>query len=113
MAQQPFPITSFQFNNMQPVANGYLLVNLNKDARCATGNISSGVKVKIPLDANGNLTQGNIFYPNIEIFPMDTVYVYSVYDSAGQRVAGPLFINIGYSLPPKGFGLSFGTYFGS
>lgn len=113
MSQVVFPITTFQYSSTQPVANGYMIIHLNKD--CAiTGNggqISARIKIRVPLDAGGEVAEV-LFWPNVELNPSDSVYVYSVYNKDGQRVLGPLSIIIGL-VSGLGFGVAFGSSFGS
>lgn len=113
MAQVLFPITTFQFASTEPVANGYMIIHLNKD--CAiTGNggqVSARIKIRVPLSSGGELAE-TFFWPNSELVPSDSVYVYSIHKQNGQRVLGPLSITIGLA-GGIGFGIAFGSSFAS
>jgi hypothetical protein len=87
MAKIPFPITTYQFANGLPVANGKLSVRLSQEGSVADGQL--GVSpVTIPLNSSGAIVSGT-FWPNSEILPVGTYYVISVYTQQGQLVAGP------------------------
>lgn len=109
----PFPVTTFQLANGDPLANGYLLLNLSKDVSTGTGQLSGKVKVKIQLDSNGEITGTPYpeFYPNITLTPSDSYYIVSIYTSEGERVAGPLSYIVGNT--GGGFGQEFGVSFAS
>lgn len=113
MAQEPFPITQFVFANTLPVAKGYLIIQLNKDVLAPTGQIGSQVKVKVLLDASGEITDSPLFWPNIQLTPNDSLYILNVYTAEGQRVLGPISILLGLTVPPTGFGQAFGSTFAS
>lgn len=111
MAQGLFPITTYQLADTTPVANGYLIINLSKDATASTGPIGSKIKVKVLLDANGKITGAPQFWPNQQLSPSDSVYIVVVYNSQAERIAGPL--NVVVVPTATGFGLAFGSSFGS
>lgn len=111
MAQGPFPITTFQLANGLPVSKGHVVINLSKDATASTGPIGSKIKVAIVLDTNGQITGTPLFWPNAELDPDDTVYIYQVFNGDGQPITRPLYITITQS--GLGFGVSFGVFFGS
>lgn len=115
MAQVPFPITSFQFPNTLPVANGWMTLHLNKDCQLPTnlGQLTGRVKVKVPLNALGQVSDEFTFWPNEELFPPDSSYVMYVYKSNGDLVLGPINIVIGELGNATGFGLAFGSNFAS
>jgi hypothetical protein len=113
MAQETWPITNYQFVNGNPVAFGYLIIHLDKDAVSSTGQVSSRVKVKLSLDGAGMIVSGPVFWPNSQLTPTDTLYIYSVYTQAGQRILGPLSLLVGIIAPSTGFGEAFGSSFGS
>lgn len=112
MSQVSFPIAKFQYGNTSPVANGYVLVNLNKDCRSTSGQVSAGIKSKLTLDATGAVIESPLFWPNVQLTPSDGLYIYSVYTQLGQRVLGPVSMIIGLT-PNLGFGAAFGSSFAS
>lgn len=111
MAQGPFPISFFQLANGFVVANGRVVINLSKDATATTGPLAAKVKVTLTLNENGVVSGSPQFWPNNELDPDDTYYIYQVYNADGQPITGPLYL----TLNPFGFGFgeSFGTSFGS
>ena len=117
MSQVTFPLTTFVLGNTLPVASGYMQIHLSKDCaiQANQGQIAYRRRVRVPLDINGNVSQDFTFWPNIQLSPNDSVYVYSVYTADGQKVLGPVSIVI----PPAsgqgglGFGEAFGSSFGS
>jgi hypothetical protein len=113
MAPGPFPFTIFQLANALPVSNGHVVINLSKDATATTGPIGAKVKVTISLDVNGEITgvPEPLFWPNAELNPTDTYYIYTVYNSNGQPLTGPLYTTVAQS--GVGFGLAFGSNFAS
>jgi hypothetical protein len=115
MAQVPFPITTFQYPNTYAVANGYLIVRLNKDCQVISppGQIGAKLKIKVPLNNGGSPTDTVTFWPNNALDPDDSVYIYSVYNAEGQIILGPASLVITASGSNTGFGESFGTSFGS
>lgn len=112
MAQTPFPVSVFEYANTQPVALGYVVVNLNKDCLSPIGQLSAGVKTRITLNASGTPVNAPTFWPNSQLQPADVLYIYSVYTTLGQRVLGPVSLVIGLT-PSQGFGVAFGSSFGS
>lgn len=115
MPQMSFPLSTFQHSDTTPIANGYLEIHLNKD--CAiqgnSGQISSRRKVRLQLTANGTITVASQFWPNAELVPNDSVYIFSVYTQDGQRVIGPLAVTIAENGTGLGFGSAFGASFAS
>lgn len=93
MAQQPFPITQFQFPNGAPVANGSITIRLNTNGNASENSISAQF-TRIALDSTGTPVGSPVFWPNAEINPPGTYYIVLVYTEAGQRVAGPLSITV-------------------
>lgn len=114
MAQSPFPITTFQFGNTLPVAQGYLQVHLSKDCSLNTttfGQIAARIKVKVKLNTEGVPDSTVLFWPNSELLPNDSSYIYSVYTQDGQLVLGPQSIIIAPG-GGTGGGMAFGQGFG-
>jgi hypothetical protein len=91
MAQVSFPITTFQFPDTTAISNGYLIIQLNKDCTIpGVGQVGASIKVKVLLNNGGQPTTSVLFHTNASLSPSDSQYIYSVYSSAGQRVAGPI-----------------------
>lgn len=112
MAQSTFPILTFNYANTLPVASGFIVIQTNKDVQIpSTGQIASRIKLRINLDQFGEILNNPLFWPNNELNPADSYYIYSVYTAKGQRILGPEAITIG--IGSTGFGVSFGTSFAS
>lgn len=112
MSQTNFPIAAFVYANTLPVANGFVVIQTNKDVQIpSVGQISSRIKVTLDLDENGELINDPLFWPNSELNPNDSYYIYSVYTAKGQRIVGPEALTIGIGL--YGFAQSFATNFAS
>ena len=77
------------------MANGYVTMQLSADAvSCTPAQVSSRIRVKIPLDANGNIqgTSGGTTYAvwgNDNLTPSGSTYAVRVYSASGQLVWGP------------------------
>lgn len=70
-----------------PLANGYLLMHITDDAQIPTvGQISSLIKFKVTLDANGSILGTVNIWPNNVLNPATTQYVVQAYSAAGQFV---------------------------
>lgn len=113
MPQAAFPIQNFQNADGSAVADGYLLIHLSKDASSASGQISSRVKSEVNLDVTGDILNNPQFWENVSLSPNDTTYFLEVFNANGLRVCGPIYVQVGPSTPPLGFGVAFGASFGS
>lgn len=113
MPQASFPIQNFQNADGSDVADGYLLIHLSNDAASSNGQISSKVKSEVTLGALGEILDNPQFWQNSSLSPNDTVYFLEVYNSDGLRISGPIPVTVGASASQTGFGISFGTSFGS
>jgi hypothetical protein len=114
MALSPITQTLFNLPNGQPVANGSVKIHINKDCTSPTGLVGQKIKITVDLDANGVPITGPLFWPNSELTPLDTVYIFEVFNDALLRICGPIPVYVGSSSPPvSGFGSGFGTSFGS
>lgn len=74
------------------LANGYLLMQLSQDAQVnGSTEIAAGIELKLPLDANGNITTTppQYVWPNDVLTPAGTFYTVSAYTAEGQLVWGP------------------------
>ena len=73
-----------------PVALGYIIMQLNQDAQSSlTSQVVGGRTIKITLDASGNAVAGQYVWPNTALNPTTTFYIVNVYTAAGQLVWGP------------------------
>lgn len=76
-----------------PLANGYLIMQLSQDASVASpaSQIASGYTVKIQLDGNGNVitSPAQYVWPNDVLSPANTFYIVSAYTATGELVWGP------------------------
>lgn len=87
MAREQLDFGVFQDVAGNPLALGYLTVRLNKDAVTATGDqISAGIVVTVPLNADGFIAGAAMFWPNNQLTPTDTVYIIKAYTARGQFV---------------------------
>ena len=113
MAQASFPIQTFENADGSDVANGYLLIHLSNDAASASGQISAKIKSEVALGTLGEILDNPQFWENSSLTPNDTVYFLEVYNADGLRICGPIPVTVGPSAAATGFGVSFGTSFGS
>ncbi len=88
MPKVAFPLTTFQFPNGNPVANGSINVSLNTDGSVNNTQIQSHGD-NISLNASGTIVGTPTFWPNSDIFPAGSYYIISVYTASGQLIAGP------------------------
>ena len=113
MALSPLTITNFILANGQPVADGEVLMRLNKDCMGPVGQVSTRT-VTFALDSAGAPIGPPLFWPNSELVPNDSVYLISVRNAQGERVLQWQAIYVGAGSPPSfGFGSGFGSAFGS
>jgi hypothetical protein len=83
---------SFQDNEGNPLANGYLLLELSQDCIVNTTTlVCSNFTVKVPLDVNGNVVTSPSYsvWPNDVLTPSGTFYFISAYTANGELVWGP------------------------
>lgn len=87
MALVAFPISVFQDADGNPVSFGRVLVNLSEDATTpASTQIGAASVAVINLDVNGAVIGSPLVWPNAELNPTDSVYVYSVYSQVGNEI---------------------------
>lgn len=113
MPQASFPIQNFQNSDGSNVVNGYLLIHISNDAASASGQIGAKIKSEVTLGDLGEILDNPQFWENSSLTPNDTVYFLEVYNSDGLRICGPIPVSVGPSASATGFGVSFGTSFGS
>lgn len=113
MALSALPITNFYYLNGLPVAGGEVKVHLNKDCTGPNGQVSAKIKSVITLDSNGAPENAPLFWPNAQLSPNDSVYILNVFGPNGNLIAGPIPVSVGPSASQTGFGVAFGSSFGS
>jgi hypothetical protein len=82
----------FQDNEGNPLANGYLLLELSQDCTVnTTTQVCSNCIIKVPLDVNGNVVVSPVYslWPNDVLTPSGTFYFISAYTVNGELVWGP------------------------
>src|SRR2546429_9936786 len=73
-----------------PLANGYLIFELNKPTSVSgIGYICDGVKVKVTLDSSGNVAGTQYLWGNDAMTPSDSYYRVTAYTAQGQPAWGP------------------------
>jgi len=86
----PILVGSFQDVFGNPIAYGYLILELNQDGvGGGVGQTTAGRKIRIPLDANGTVSSAYTVALNSAISPAGTTYAVWAYNAAGQLVWGP------------------------
>jgi len=81
---------NFQDSEGNLLENGYLEMELSQDASITgVGNICSGIKIRIQLDANGDAVSGSQAWGNDVMNPPDTFYKVTGYTEEGQPAWGP------------------------
>ncbi len=91
MANVKIPLVggAFQDSEGNPLANGYLIMQLGGDAVIPTvGQLCAGTKVKVQLNSSGSATSTPVWPTNI-MQPQNNYYTVIAYSAAGQRVWGP------------------------
>jgi hypothetical protein len=86
---------TFQDIQANPLANGYLLFQLNQDGTTSDSSgdtlVCSQYTIKVPLDSNGNVVTSPTYslWPNSLLSPSGSFYTVSAYSAKGQLVWGP------------------------
>ena len=81
---------AFQDSEGNLLVNGYLEFILSQDCSVSgSGNICSGVKIRIALDSSGNVVGGSSIWGNDVLSPVNTYYRVTGYTAAGQPAWGP------------------------
>jgi hypothetical protein len=88
-----FPLTTYQYPDGNPVANGTLDVRLSQDGMANDTQVQRNFS-RVALDSSGVITGSPTFWHNSDISPSGTYYVFNVYNKQGQLVAGPNKITI-------------------
>jgi hypothetical protein len=111
--RSPLPITTFYTTDGAPLANGYLLLQINTDVQTPDpGQLGAQSVTRIQLDEDGTITGSPTFWGNQNLLPANSVYLLSAYTESGQQVLYRILVVV----PPgtvQGFGLAFGSSFGS
>jgi hypothetical protein len=76
-----------------PVANGTLLIRLNRDGITSDKQIQSNF-IRIPLDSQGRVTGSPVLPLTSAITPSGTYYIGKVYNSTGQLVGIPFIVPV-------------------
>lgn len=83
---------SFQDSEGNLLASGYLLMKLNQDETVVgSGQVCSGIEIKILLDANGVVvaSPAQSIWGNDQMVPVNSYYRVSGYTASGQLAWGP------------------------
>jgi hypothetical protein len=87
MARVAFPLSTFQDSDGNPVGFGRVLVNLSTDVQTPTPQqIAASLVATINLDINGATLGTPEVWPNSELTPSGSVYIYSVFSQLGQEI---------------------------
>lgn len=96
MSATPIELTgNFQNFDGTPLANGYLVFELSQPSSvqgpsvAGVAYICNGIKIRINLDADGNVIVGQNLWGNDAISPTGTYYSVTGYTAQGQPVYGP------------------------
>lgn len=94
----------FQDVESNPLANGFLFLQLSGPATDSTGTIQicNDWVLEVPLDANGNIFGGDLstfVWANDQMVPNTTFYLAWVESSTGQLSWGPNAVTITGSSP--------------
>lgn len=87
MARVAFPITTFTDPEGDPLSFGYVILTVSTDAMTPDNEqIAQGLGAVIKLDIDGQVTNNPMVWPNAELNPADTAYIYSVFTAMGQEL---------------------------
>lgn len=112
MARAALPISSFTLADGTALSNGYVLVKLNRDAQTSNTQVCASIVVRLTLDMNGVPIGSPTFPTNGSLNPRGTIYLLSAYQENGALVFENLPVVVS-SPSGTGFGLAFGSTFGS
>lgn len=88
MAKVSFPITTFTDPEGNPLSFGYVFLNVSEDVSTSSSTqIGQGSIATITLDENGDVAGSPTVWPNSELSPSGSVYVYSAFSAVGQLIA--------------------------
>jgi hypothetical protein len=95
MAKVAFPITIFTDSEDNALSFGYVFLNVSEDVSTPNSTqIGQGSVVTITLDENGTVEGSPTVWPNAELQPSGSTYVYSVYSAMGQLVADQVTLTV-------------------
>ena len=83
---------AFQDSEGNPLANGYLIFELNQDEVVNTSTrVCSGKTIQVPLNSSGNAitSPSHSLWPNDVMIPAGSFYSVSAYSANGTLVWGP------------------------
>lgn len=83
---------SFIDSEGNPLANGYLLFQLNQDGVVNTSTqVCAGSTIKVPLNSSGSVAASPVYslWPNDVLTPSGSFYTVSAYTANGTLVWGP------------------------
>lgn len=114
MARAAFPIQTFQDLDGTPLSSGYLLISLNKEVQSPDlAQVISQSPNRVNLDSTGNIEGTPLFWGNSALIPTDSMYLLSAYTANGQKVLSDVPIIVIGGGVTGGFGVAFGSSFGS
>jgi hypothetical protein len=89
----------------QPLAYGYLIVELSADTQVSNQQIIGGFHGRIALDENGNVAGTVNLEANDALTPIGTYYLVSVHASDGTLVSTPYRLQLIVTSSPSPFDL--------
>lgn len=96
MSATPIELTgNFQNFDGTPLANGYLVFELSQPSSAqgpsvaGVGYICNGIKIRISLDADGNVAAGQHIWGNDALSPSGSYYRVTGFTAQGQPSWGP------------------------
>lgn len=89
MSQVSFPYTTFTDPSGNPLADGYVLINVNVDVQSPSGLLCGGMSLRVDLNGSGVMESIPNVWPNSFLLPGDSYYVLRTYSSDGQLASGP------------------------
>jgi hypothetical protein len=98
---------AFQDASGNTLANGYLTMQLSHDEQESVdpGQVVSGLSLRVPLDANGNIVGTVYVWPNDQLDPSNSYYIVNAYRRDGTLAWGaPQFVSVPSSPSPYNVG---------
>lgn len=91
-----------------PLASGYLVMQLSHDSVSSANEICAGIKRRVNLDASGNVNPSVAIWSNNVLTPSGSFYYITVYASDGTEVVSRCQITIPAS--PNPYDLATATF---